>query len=182
MLPSCSSDRAMAAIVPRTSGPWKCCDRGDMGERSETAGLPMYDPPELRPAVDAWWSGLARAFRAEGVARCARAARSRPGFRCAVERARSPVRAGVRLSTDRRVGRPAAVPGDAALRGAGLRGLELLQLHRRRRADSTAQCIEDLRGARCSINSRISHSGFNALRSHCGPAGVETAGTSARSA
>src|SRR5262249_32938642 len=31
------------------------------------AGLPMYDLPEVHPAVDAWWSGLARAFRAEGV-------------------------------------------------------------------------------------------------------------------
>src|SRR4051794_33542745 len=31
------------------------------------AGLPMYDPPELRDAVNSWWSGLACAFRAEGV-------------------------------------------------------------------------------------------------------------------
>ena len=34
---------------------------------SQTAGLPMYDPPELHAIVDAWWSGLARAFRAEGI-------------------------------------------------------------------------------------------------------------------
>ena len=33
-----------------------------------TVGLPMYDPPELHATVDAWWNGLARAFRAEGVA------------------------------------------------------------------------------------------------------------------
>ena len=32
------------------------------------AGLPMYDPHELRRSVDAWWSGLAGAFRAEGIA------------------------------------------------------------------------------------------------------------------
>jgi len=32
-----------------------------------TVGLPMYDPPELHATVDAWWNGLARAFRAEGV-------------------------------------------------------------------------------------------------------------------
>jgi len=31
------------------------------------AGLPMYDPPLLHAATDAWWSGLARAFRHEGV-------------------------------------------------------------------------------------------------------------------
>ncbi len=34
---------------------------------SQTAGLPMYDPPELHPIVDAWWSGIARALRAEGI-------------------------------------------------------------------------------------------------------------------
>lgn len=32
------------------------------------ASLPMYDLPEVRWATDAWWAGLARAFRAEGVA------------------------------------------------------------------------------------------------------------------
>ncbi len=31
------------------------------------AGLPMYDPPLLHAATDAWWSGLARAFRHEGI-------------------------------------------------------------------------------------------------------------------
>jgi ABC-type phosphate/phosphonate transport system substrate-binding protein len=31
------------------------------------AGLPMYDLPLLHAATDAWWSGLARAFRHEGL-------------------------------------------------------------------------------------------------------------------
>lgn len=31
------------------------------------ASFPMYDWPEIRAATDAWWSGLARAFRAEGM-------------------------------------------------------------------------------------------------------------------
>ena len=31
------------------------------------AGLPMYDLPELGGATDAWWSGLARALRSEGI-------------------------------------------------------------------------------------------------------------------
>ena len=30
-------------------------------------GLPMYDPPELRREVDAWWSGLADSFRRAGI-------------------------------------------------------------------------------------------------------------------
>jgi ABC-type phosphate/phosphonate transport system substrate-binding protein len=36
-------------------------------------------------------------------------------------------------------------------------------------ADSRAHCLEDLRGARCSINGRISHSGYNALRASVAP-------------
>ena len=31
------------------------------------ASLPMYDWPEIRMATDAWWCGLARKLRAEGV-------------------------------------------------------------------------------------------------------------------
>jgi len=32
------------------------------------ASLPMYQPPELKDATDAWWQGLARHFRAAGIA------------------------------------------------------------------------------------------------------------------
>ncbi|MFQ6018146.1 MAG: phosphate/phosphite/phosphonate ABC transporter substrate-binding protein [Kiloniellaceae bacterium] len=31
------------------------------------ANLPMYDLPEVAPATDSWWRGLARAFSREGV-------------------------------------------------------------------------------------------------------------------
>jgi len=31
------------------------------------ASLPMYDWPEVRDVTDAWWSGLAEAFRREGI-------------------------------------------------------------------------------------------------------------------
>ena len=31
------------------------------------ASLPMYDLPGLEAATDAWWAGLAAAFRAEGI-------------------------------------------------------------------------------------------------------------------
>src|SRR3546814_8202871 len=31
------------------------------------ASLPMYDLPGLEAATDAWWAGLAAAFRAEGL-------------------------------------------------------------------------------------------------------------------
>ena len=32
-----------------------------------TAGLPMYDLPQLRSATDAWWSGIARHCAAAGL-------------------------------------------------------------------------------------------------------------------
>ncbi len=31
------------------------------------AGLPMYDLPEIREATEAWWQGIARAFRRAAV-------------------------------------------------------------------------------------------------------------------
>jgi hypothetical protein len=31
------------------------------------ASLPMYDLPELRPALDAFWTGIARHLRRQGV-------------------------------------------------------------------------------------------------------------------
>src|SRR5690606_6754530 len=36
--------------------------------RKMLASLPMYDLPEVAAATAAWWQGLARAFRAEGLA------------------------------------------------------------------------------------------------------------------
>ncbi|MGF1611135.1 MAG: phosphate/phosphite/phosphonate ABC transporter substrate-binding protein [Kiloniellales bacterium] len=39
-----------------------------MSARPPVASLPMYDLPELRPAAEDWWRGLARALRAAGLA------------------------------------------------------------------------------------------------------------------
>ncbi len=36
-------------------------------KRMYQASLPMYDLPELRPAADALWAGIAHWFRREGV-------------------------------------------------------------------------------------------------------------------
>ena len=38
------------------------------GGRTRCATLPMYAEPELRPAVEHWWTGVARHFRDRGVA------------------------------------------------------------------------------------------------------------------
>src|SRR5690606_16819606 len=40
----------------------------DLRRLSVRASLPMYDLPGLEAATDAWWAGLAAAFRAEGLA------------------------------------------------------------------------------------------------------------------
>jgi ABC-type phosphate/phosphonate transport system substrate-binding protein len=128
----------------------------------------MYDPPELRGAVDAWWHGLAVAFRAEGVA----------DVPDCLDRS---------LSFDALWSEPDLLFAQACgfpLMGAWADRLQYLATPRYAApgcegsrycsvivvtADSKVQCLEDLRGARCSINSRISHSGFNALRAHVAP-------------
>ena len=135
---------------------------------SKTAGLRMYDPPELHATVDAWWSGLARAFRAEGV-------RDVPDQ---VDRT---------LSLDALWGAPDLLFAQAC--GYDLFGLwaDRLQYLATPRytavgceganysswivvpVNSPAQRLEDLRGARCSINGRQSHSGYNSLRGLIAP-------------
>jgi len=128
----------------------------------------MYDPPELRPLVDAWWDGLARAFRAEGIAD-------------------APERLDRDLSFDALWSAPDLLLAQACgfpLIGRWADRLQYLLTPRYAApgcegsaycslivvsAESSVQRIEDLRGARCSINSRIPHSGFNALRAHVAP-------------
>lgn len=131
-------------------------------------GLPMYDPPELHATVDAWWSGLARAFRAEGVT----------GVPDRVDRS---------LPFDALWGAPDLLFTQTCgypLTGPFADRLQYLATPRHAAegctgpnycswivvaADSRAHRLEDLRGMRCSINSRISHSGYNALRALIAP-------------
>ena len=133
-----------------------------------TVGLPMYDPAELRATVDAWWSGLARALRAEGV----------PDVPDLLDRS---------LSLDALWGAPGllltqtcgfplfgswagrlqyvATPSYAADGCDGVDYCSWIVVP----AESSAQRLEDLRGARCSISARNSHSGYNALRAAIAP-------------
>jgi hypothetical protein len=135
---------------------------------SQTAGLPMYDPPELHGIVDAWWGGLARAFRAEGI----------PNVPDRLDRS---------LSLNALWGAPAllltqtcgfplfgswadrlqylATPRYAAPGCAGADYCSWVVVN----AKSPVHRIDDLRGARCSISARISHSGYNALRGLIAP-------------
>jgi ABC-type phosphate/phosphonate transport system substrate-binding protein len=136
--------------------------------RPRTAGLPMYDPPELRASVDAWWEGLARAFRAEGVA----------GVPDRLDRS---------LALDALWGAPdllftqtcgyplfgswagrmqyVATPRHATDGCEGPNYCSFIVVP----AHANAQRLEDLRGARCSVSARISHSGYNALRALFAP-------------
>jgi ABC-type phosphate/phosphonate transport system substrate-binding protein len=128
----------------------------------------MYDPVELHATVDAWWSGLASALRAEGVQNVPeRLDRSRPlealwgapdlllTQTCGYPLFGSWAGRLQYLATPRHT-----APGCA---GAGYCSWIVVA------ADSPARDIEDLRGARCSINARHSHSGYNVLRALVAP-------------
>ncbi|MDJ0944367.1 MAG: PhnD/SsuA/transferrin family substrate-binding protein [Kiloniellales bacterium] len=125
------------------------------------AELPMYDLPELRAATDAWWKGLASAFRRQGIEEVPEALdRSgrlggRPegnrllfGQCCGYDLVRSPEQLTL-------VATPAY--RSPHCRGALYRSLVVV-------GDSNpAARFEDLRGQRCVINAACSHSGYTAL-------------------
>jgi hypothetical protein len=128
----------------------------------------MYDPPELRRRVDSWWSGLASAFRRAGI----------PDVPDRLDRdvAFDALWSAPDLLFAQACGYPligkwagrlqyVATPRYAAPGCEGVRYCSWVVVS----ADSPAECIEDLRGSRCSINGRISHSGYNALRALVAP-------------
>lgn len=127
------------------------------------ASLSMYDLPELREATDAWWQGLARAFRDEGVADVPGALDRRVAHR------------EVWLLPDLLFSQTCGYPLMHALAGrvkllatpcyqaAGCDGPSYCSLIIVG-ADNSAENVAALRGSRCAINSPDSHSGANALR------------------
>ena len=137
-------------------------------QHTPVAGLPMYDPPELHAAVDAWWTGLARAFRAEGI--------TDVPDRLDRSLALDALWGASGLLFTQTCGYPlfgawagrmqyVATPRHATdgCEGSSYCSFIVVPAHAR------AQCVEDLRGARCSVSARISHSGFNALRALFAP-------------
>jgi ABC-type phosphate/phosphonate transport system substrate-binding protein len=132
----------------------------------------MYDWPEVRDATDAWWRGLARAFRAEGIV----------GVPDALSRTASPPelwgRADLLLSQT--CGYPlthawrgkltlVAAPayGAPGCSGADYCSFVLV------RETSEFQQLEDLKGARAAYNGEDSQSGYSALRAEIAPLAVE---------
>jgi ABC-type phosphate/phosphonate transport system substrate-binding protein len=128
----------------------------------------MYDLPEMRAATDAWWRGLARAFRREGIADVPDSLDRRERY------------ADVWTLPDLLFSQTCGYPLTHALAGRvelvatpcyGAEGCEgpgycsFVIVG----ADSTASTIGDLRGARCAINGLDSQSGYNALRALAAP-------------
>jgi ABC-type phosphate/phosphonate transport system substrate-binding protein len=128
----------------------------------------MYDLPEVRPAAEAWWAGLARACRAEGL-EDAPAALTWPDDPKAEWR--SPElffsqTCGYPLMTQLRGElRVVATPCYDAEGCSGPFYSSAIVV----RADDPAQKLEDLRGRCAAYNSTDSQSGYNVLRALVAP-------------
>ena len=136
--------------------------------RMRTAGLPMYDLPELRTATDAWWSGLARALRHEGIEEVpdslTRDLHTEDIWRC--ENLLLSQTCGYNMidSWSSRL-TYVATPCYTAPGCEGPLYSSVIVVP----AASSAQTMSDLRGLRCVINGYGSHSGCNALRATVAP-------------
>lgn len=128
----------------------------------------MYDPPELQDTADAWWRGISSALRAEGV--------EDVPDRLDRRRSLDALWTSPDLLLTQTCGYPllgawsghlqyVATPRYAAPGCDGARYCSFIVVA----AGSTVCKLEDLRGKRCSINGRNSHSGFNALRAQVAP-------------
>jgi ABC-type phosphate/phosphonate transport system substrate-binding protein len=137
-----------------------------------SASLPMYDLPELRTATDAWWQGLAKAFRRAGLREVPDRLR-RDGAMEAAWRAPDLLfsqTCGYPLThAFRGLLRPVATPAYAAPGCDGPLYASAIVV----RADDPAQGPGDLAGRICAVNNRASHSGYNALRRALAPHAVD---------
>jgi len=127
------------------------------------ASLAMYDLPEVRAATDAWWRGLAAAFRREGIAEVPDRLDRKTGHHevCLRSDLLFAQTCGYPL-THALAGRVAlvATPCYAAEGCAGASYCSFIVV-----ADGNpATAIADLRGARCAVNASDSQSGYSALR------------------
>jgi hypothetical protein len=132
------------------------------------ASLPMYDPPELRAAVDAWWEGLVDAFRHEGVTEVP----DRLTRRYFTEEVwRHPALLITQVcgyDVVRGWSRRLAYLGTPCYSAPGCHGIDSTSFILVG-ADSQARSLADLRGAHCVINGYASHSGCNVLREAMAP-------------
>ena len=133
-----------------------------------SASLPMYDLPEVRPALDALWAGLARHLAREGV----------PDVPCALTHGASldALWSSADLLLSQCCGydllngfagalQPLATPCYSAPGCVGPAYASVVVVAE----NSPARRLEDLRGGVCAINAWSSHSGMSALRALVAP-------------
>lgn len=125
--------------------------------------LPMYDLPEVRRATDAWWAGLARALRRQGLIAVPEGLSRGGAFgaewrdpdlllsQCCGWDLTHEAAAHLRV-----VATPVYAAPDCV--GPSYRSLFLT------RADDPAENLVDLHGRRCAVNMPGSQSGYNTLR------------------
>ncbi|HEY9537963.1 MAG TPA: PhnD/SsuA/transferrin family substrate-binding protein, partial [Kiloniellaceae bacterium] len=127
------------------------------------ASLPMYDLPGLEAATDAWWAGLAAAFRAEGLHQVPERL-TREGGHAALWTAPD-------LLFSQTCGYPLthALAGRVTLVATPIYDCPGCDGGRYRseilvRADDAAGQLADLKGRRAAVNAADSQSGCHALR------------------
>lgn len=132
------------------------------------ASLPMYSLPEVRPAAEAWWRGLAEACRAEGLEDVPMALSwpEDPRTDWHAEELLLSQTCGYPLMTELqgRV-RVVATPCYMAEGCSGPFYSSVLVV----RGDEAAETLKDLRGRRAAYNGVDSQSGYNVLRNLVAP-------------
>ena len=135
------------------------------------ASLPMYDLEPLRPATDAWWSGVAAALRRQGFDDAPGTLMREGGFTDRFVQWASPD-----LLLSQTCGYPlthafcghlrlVATPVYRAEHCAGARYCSVVMVGQ----DHPAVTIDELRGGHVAVNGFDSQSGFNSLRALVAP-------------
>src|SRR5918994_4527340 len=133
-----------------------------------SASLPMYDLPELRPALDALWTGLARHLAREGVPDVPRAlthGASLDALWSSPDLLFSQCCGYDLLNGYAGALHPLATPCYSAPGCVGPAYASVVVVAE----SSPASSLEDLRGSVCAINGWSSHSGMSALRALIAP-------------
>jgi len=133
-----------------------------------SASLPMYDLPEVRPALDALWDGLARHLTREGVAEVPSGlTHGAPldALWSSADLLLSQCCGYDLLNPYAGALRPLATPSYRAPGCVGPAYASVVVVAE----NSPAHRLEDLRGGVCAINGWSSHSGMSALRALFAP-------------
>jgi ABC-type phosphate/phosphonate transport system substrate-binding protein len=129
------------------------------------ASLPMYDLPEVRPALDALWAGVARHLRREGVADVPERPTNEPTLWRAPDLLLSQCCGADLMGAWADALRPLATPCYRAEGCAGAGYVSVLVVAE----EAAIAGLEDLRGRVAAINHPDSHSGSNVLRALVAP-------------